>query len=170
MHRTEIFAVDLSRGMPDPAMERRWYKYNDFPVGTGCRLAADGQECTLKFRAKDGRVVVCESKFHADDGESFVRIPREHVEEFNARIAGNDLGITIVEGVTGAVVVIPYFIEHGCDFFDEVRSKYPSIRLESYDLPPRTVTSVNATQVASWIYRELGDRDPELFRSAFSGF
>jgi hypothetical protein len=162
MHRSEIFAINLRGGIGDAHMRRRWTKHGLLGVGAGCRLGAGRDDCTVKFRARDGKLLVFDSCFQGHDQYSYVKIPNEHAQHISRAIEESELLLFILEGVPGAVVAVPYFIESAEEFFGEVRNKYRT-RLESYDLPPHEITSVNATYVASCVYRELCDRDPEIF-------
>ena len=170
MHRTEIFALNLRGGVGNADMQRRWAKHNLLGIGAKCRLAADRQDCTVKLRQPNDHLTVFDSHFQEHDQHSYIKIPPDQAALFGDAITANELLVVIVEGVPGAVVAIPYFIRSGQEFFEVFRQHFPTVRLEAYDLPPSNVTSVNASFVAGCLYRELCDRDPELFSVGIQKF
>lgn len=161
MNRSELHVFALTPMLADQVVARRWSKQHQLPIAIKSRIATVGQSAVVKFR--NSEVEIFDARITVDHDISFCEIPRDDTKVFSEKIATSELLLVAVHGVPGAITIITQFYERADDLFTTLIERNPTVRLSSYDLPPRKAAEITTKEIAGLTYKIISERDPELY-------
>lgn len=140
---------------------KRLSKQHLCPLGSSVRYLSTGCDLMVKFRTADGVIAM-------DPSAKVVQIKDEYF------IRSQDLAASIAVMPARTRGVLFYFegnktearvVVHAADndLFLRLEEEDPTLRLRSFDLPPRTSSIVSANRVADAIYQRCAKADSELY-------
>ena len=162
MHRTEIFAVNLGAFAQKQNIYRRWKRAKQLLIADKCNLVSDKLQCTAKIKWPKSRYHILDAKIKVERDSVYLSIPNFEAFHIQRELDANELMLVVVEGVNDAVTIILYFSEDLTTPFEEVGKKDPTLRLNSFDLPPIDITHVDNIRIASAIYNYIATSEPDL--------
>jgi hypothetical protein len=138
------------------------------PIGRSAAHLVDGCNLLVKFRNQSGAIVIDdEARLKLIGDDYYVRSERL-CALIRAHPPGDGCLALFFEGTTTEARCVATFWDQA--FLRSANEFDPTMRLESYDVPPATVTIVDAERPLGALYRIASSRDSELFAVYASRF
>lgn len=149
-------------------LDRRMSEQHLIPIGTRMGGLDVGSKLLLKFRDRDGQLVV-------DDAAETVKLKDEVFLRSDALSTQLDRGeiqakalLFFFEGSAKEARAV--LTLESTNFFTEIENEDPTLRLHSFELPPVSCTIVDADHLVEVLQKRLSKNDPELFGVHASNF
>ena len=143
-------------------MYGRWKRAKQLLIADKCNLVSDKLQCTTKIKWPDSRYQIFDTRIKIEKNSVYLSIPNLEASHIQQELDANELMLVVVEGVNDAVTIILYFSQDLAIPFEKVTKKDPTLRLNSFDLPPIDITHIDNIRIASVLYNYIATSEPDL--------
>jgi hypothetical protein len=135
-----------------------------FPLGENIGFLNSTSEIQVKFCDSDRRLIILnEAKIEQIKDSFCLRLKPEEFEAVVKRLRSTDFLFIVFEGSVERATIILSFVERGALIFETLETLNPTLRLDTCDLPPTSVTVIDVAPVRAALYNHLAKENPELF-------
>lgn len=168
MNRPIVLVANYKWLTEDGSHPKRLNKQHLCPLGASVRHLSTGCDLMVKCRAEDGSILIdADAKLLRIKECFYIRSPDLAARITAMPTATQDVLFYFEGSRTDARVVVQ---PSASDLFPRLEEEDPTLRLQSYDLPPRTSSIVSGNRVADAIYNRCASADDELYAVHVGGF